>query len=792
MGLFAQRWAQRKAGAVGYPATGWAPPYGWARTTSTGQVITEDKANTVAAWFAGVRVIAQDVSTLPLITYRQQGRDKVRARDHRAYGILHDAFNPEMTSVVARETMQGHLLTWGNAYAERELDSRGRLLALWPLRPDRMTVTIGNDGKRKYEYQVRPGTAAIEMDPKRVFHIPGMGYDGLIGYSILTLARETLAGTVGLREYGGRVLANDARPGVILTHPNTLSPVAKKNIEDSWNDKHGGLSNAGRTAVLEEGITVTTLGLPREDMLFLEQQKWQVTEVARWLRVAPHKIADLERATFCLPGSELVYTEHGPVPIREVHPGDNVWSRGENGLVLAPVQATSLSGYEQVLTLRTTNRTLRVTPSHRVLARVPVRRLAAVGQGNWRDGSWSAIRETQWVEAGSLVKGDVIVSLDSLPDTGTVHAPTRPNVSVGFMEFCGLLVGDGNVSTVDGKFVGVQIARAESALYMDHYRDVMRREFKGRGGRHVRLTEGPRQTRFKSVIAAEELAFLGFAGTARTKRVPGWVFSLTSELRLAFLRGFLDADGSVDKLGRISFSSAGNLLIEDIRHLCMGLGIPVTNVRSYRPASSVLNGRPVVPTGDHHTFTCSDPGANRRIGSHDPRYVERLAAGQPFGRKGRAYPDFGGRDFDESGVGLGRIVSITRDAVAQPVYDLQVAGTASFIASGVVVHNSNIEEQNIDHVSSTLRPWCTRWEQQIDLNLLPEPDIFAEHLMDDALRGRTLERYQAFALATQYKAMVPNEWRGFENWNPVSWGDEPVLTPNNSAEAAPAPEGEAA
>jgi HK97 family phage portal protein len=399
MGLFARRWADRKAGDVGYPATGWAPPFGWSRSTSTGLVITEDNANTVAAWFAGVRAIAQDVSTLPLITYRQQGRDKVRARDHRVYGILHDAFNPEMTSVVARETMQGHLLTWGNAFAERELDQRGRLLHLWPLRPDRMRVSLTADGRRKYEYQVRPGTAYIEMDPKRVFHIPGMGYDGLVGYSLLTLARETLAATVSLREYGGRVLANDARPGVILTHPNTLSPVAKKNIEDSWSDKHGGFSNAGRTAVLEEGITVTSLGLPREDLLFINGQKWQVTEIARWLRLAPHKIGDLERATF-----------------------------------------------------------------------------------------------------------------------------------------------------------------------------------------------------------------------------------------------------------------------------------------------------------------------------------------------------------------------------------------------------SNIEEQNIDHVSSTLRPWCTRWEQQIDKDLLPEPDLFAEHLLDAALRGKTLERYQAFAIAVQNKAMVPNEWRAFENWNPVDWGDEPVLTPNNSA----AEQGEAA
>lgn len=398
MGLFASRWAERKSTpGIGYPHTGWAPLFGMSGGPSAaGITVNQDNAYTVAAYYSGVRVISEDVAKLPLITYRRNGRAKDRAVDHPMYRILHDAANPEMTAFVFRETLMGHLLTWGNAFAEKELDRADRTKALWPLRPDRMTVSYDEAGKRVYDYQVKPGTAAVRLESKRVFHIPGLSFDGLIGYSPLRFARETLADAIALREYASRVLQNDARPGVILKHPAELSDLARKNLEKSWAAEHGGFTNAGRTAILEEGMDVTVLGLPREDVLFIEARKWQVSEVARWLRLAPHKIGDLERATF-----------------------------------------------------------------------------------------------------------------------------------------------------------------------------------------------------------------------------------------------------------------------------------------------------------------------------------------------------------------------------------------------------SNIEEQNIDYVSSTLQAWLTRWEQQIDKDLLPEPDIFAEHLLDAVLRGKTLERYQAYQIAVNAKAMVPNEWRERENMNPVPWGDEPVLTPNNSAAAEP-------
>jgi HK97 family phage portal protein len=282
---------------IGWPNPGWAPPSGYVGTSATGVTINEDRANTVAAWFAGIRNISEDVAVAPLHVYRRNGRNADKATDLPVYRMLHDAPNPEMTSFTFRSTLQAHAMAWGNGYAEKELNAQGRCIALWPLRPDRMEV-VWEGGKRVYHYRPTAMAQPIRITSDRVFHLPGLGFDGLQGYSLLRLARETLGQTIALREYGGRVLNNDARPGVILTHPGVLSKTARENIADSWDANHGGFGNAGRTAVLEEGITVSTIGFPPEDIQFLESQKWHVTEVARWLRIAPHKIGDLERATF--------------------------------------------------------------------------------------------------------------------------------------------------------------------------------------------------------------------------------------------------------------------------------------------------------------------------------------------------------------------------------------------------------------------------------------------------------------------------------------------------------------
>ena len=295
MGIFVK--AAMKAAGVGWPNVGWAPPAGY-RGDSIAATVNQNTAMGVGAFTAGIRLIAEDIASMPLITYERLERGKRRAPEHPAYAMLHDAPNPEMTSMVFRETGVGHLYAWGNWYAEKELNGLGLPTRLWPLRPDRMTVAIDRtNGKRVYKYRLPDGSGVI-IPAERMFHVPGWGFDGLVGYSRVTLMRRALESSIVATEYGLRTLANDARPGVTIMHKEKLEKAARKNIVESWDEGHKGLSNAQRTAILDEGMTIEHTGFSPEDAQFLESKQWSLIEVAQGLRLAPHKLSDFTRATF--------------------------------------------------------------------------------------------------------------------------------------------------------------------------------------------------------------------------------------------------------------------------------------------------------------------------------------------------------------------------------------------------------------------------------------------------------------------------------------------------------------
>ncbi|MBV9485737.1 MAG: phage portal protein [Frankiaceae bacterium] len=302
MGVIVQALSQMLTTGLG---TFW--PQDWNAASATPrETINVDATSAlgVPAYYAGVRVLAESVASLPLIVYRRGEKGaKDRAVDHPMYALLHDLPNAEMTSFTYRETAMGHLVGWGNHYAEKQINALGQTVALWPLRPDRMTVLRGieTDAMARnplvYRYRL-PGGTTKDLPEDRVFHVRGLGYDGLVGYSPIALMRRALYLSLAAEEFGKRVFENDARPGVVMTHPKTLSDTARTNLEQSWIRNHEGLSNAQRLAVLEEGVTVTEIGFPPEDTQFLETRKFQVREIARALRLPPHKIGDLEQATF--------------------------------------------------------------------------------------------------------------------------------------------------------------------------------------------------------------------------------------------------------------------------------------------------------------------------------------------------------------------------------------------------------------------------------------------------------------------------------------------------------------
>jgi HK97 family phage portal protein len=748
---------------------------------TAGVRVTEETALTLGAVWACVRVITESLAGLPWLVYRKRrdgGNDL--QYDHQLNWLLDTQPNPETTAFTFRETLIAHALTWGNCYAEIERDAAGRPVWLWQITPDRVDV-IRWRGRIIYDV-ANPRGPNIPLERDEMFHVPGLGFDGLIGYSVIRMAARAIGVGIGLEESGSGYFANDSTPGGVLIHPGKLTKEARDNIQNSWQKRHGGPNNRRVIAVLEEDMKWQQTGLPPEDSQFVEQKQLTPTEIARWFRVPPHKIGDLTR---CMPASTLVYTTAGPKRIADVEIGDEVWSVGANGIEPAPVVGCYDNGVRSLLEIATTNRTVRCTPNHRLLVRRPTFRPLNPGERGGRNIDGQKVRvewKNAYVQAGELSEGDMLVTLESLPESASTTAPNGRELSVEFMEFCGLLLGDGNIHRAKGKPGHVSIARSGSATYMEHYREASRSEFRSYvansnysnlatvSTKPVHLYETERATHFASVLAAGELTDLGFSGTAFTKRVPAWVYSAAKPLQLALLRGFLDADGTVDHKGRITFYSASKALIDDVRHLCMGLGIPVTNVRSDVNSKPAPASKQLVPTRMWR-FTCSDTGANRRIGSHDARYIARFEAGKPFARKDRKYPRFGGRN-DLNGLATAKIVRIT-NLPAEPTYDIEVAGNHSFLADGVASHNStnnNIEHQSIEFVEDTLRPWAERFESEANIRLFGRNNAGTLHTiidLDERMRGDSAARAAFYGPLLDRGVFSINDVLVRENKNPI-------------------------
>nr|DAP12676.1 MAG TPA: Portal [Caudoviricetes sp.] len=273
------------------------------RTTS-GKPVNERTAMQTTAVYACVRILAEAVASLPLHVYEyQDDGGKKLVHDHPLYYLLHDEPNPEMTSFVFRETLMSHLLIWGNAYAQIIRDGAGRVLGLYPLLPDKMDVQRDDKGNVYYVYSRNSDEnpmfkeyGNIKLKAEDVLHIPGLGFDGLIGYSPIAMAKNAVGMTLACEEYGASFFANGANPGGVLEHPGVLKDPSK--VRESWNSVYRGVNNAHKIAVLEEGMKYQQIGIPPEEAQFLETRKFQINEIARLYRIPPHMVGDLDKSSF--------------------------------------------------------------------------------------------------------------------------------------------------------------------------------------------------------------------------------------------------------------------------------------------------------------------------------------------------------------------------------------------------------------------------------------------------------------------------------------------------------------
>ncbi|MFC5528480.1 phage portal protein [Cohnella yongneupensis] len=355
MSFLAKIWkAEGGAGGGQWPnSRQWLNDLFFGRPTYTGINLSEQKALTHSAVFACVHVLAQTIAMLPLNVYRTMPTGgKSRVGEHGLNRLLHSVPNPEMSSFVWRETMQGHLGLWGNCYAEIQRNGYGDIVALWPLRPDR-TKPYRDPDTKELKYQTTlPDGKTVQLPAHLVLHIPGFGFDGLVGYNPIDIAAQAIGLGLAAEEFGARFYGNGATLGGVLEHPGPepLGDEGRKNVRESFEEMHKGLSNAHRLMILEEGMTYKQVGIPPQTAQYLESRKFQVEDIARFYHMPLHLIGELSRST-----NNNIETQSGEFVKYTMMPWIVRWEQSLNMRLLSEVEQI----YRQMFTKFNLNGLLR-------------------------------------------------------------------------------------------------------------------------------------------------------------------------------------------------------------------------------------------------------------------------------------------------------------------------------------------------------------------------------------------------------------------------------------------------
>lgn len=280
--------------------------------TASGVRVTPDNALGSSTVTACVRLLSESVASLPLHVYRRSERGKERAADHPLYRLLHNRPNPYMTSYTWRAHMMVSVLLHGNAYSALERDPAGRVVALWPL-DSRHVQVKSEDGAIYYELRTAGERRRLEYD--EVLHIKGPSMDGITGMGIIKLARHGIGLDLAMSQYSGSLFKNNGIPYAYVTSPNVLNDKSRKNFLDYFRKNFGGIDNAGKIAILDEGLEIKTVSFSPEDAQFLESRQFTVQDICRWFKVNPHLVGDPSRLAYASSEAEFnAYLVHSLAP----------------------------------------------------------------------------------------------------------------------------------------------------------------------------------------------------------------------------------------------------------------------------------------------------------------------------------------------------------------------------------------------------------------------------------------------------------------------------------------------
>ena len=278
-----------------------------AGATESGVAVNEHKAMQMSAVYRSIALIGGTSASLPLHAYTK-GENRKRV-DHK----LVDDPHPDLTWYDFRELQFVHLIGWGNCYAQKMRNSQGDVIELWPIRPERVKPGRASDGTKVYEVTNDAGVKEGFTD-REIFHVPGLGFDGIAGVSVIQCARQAIGMGLAAEEFGARFFANGSMLSGILSTDQKLKQEQADTLKKRWQEKIGGLKKSHQVAVLDAGAKFQPVSIPARDAQFIESRRFQVAEIARWFGVPPHMLADVERSTSWGSGIEyqgiqfLIYT----------------------------------------------------------------------------------------------------------------------------------------------------------------------------------------------------------------------------------------------------------------------------------------------------------------------------------------------------------------------------------------------------------------------------------------------------------------------------------------------------
>ena len=663
--------------------------------------------------------IMEKATSLPDAPFRVFGPDgRGEPRENHPLRQLLANPNPAMTEFEMVELTSIYLDLAGIAFWEIVLDRVERPVELWPLRPDRVRIYPQNNGKHEYGYTIGGGRVAPLGTDVLTFRLPNPEVPWL-GKAPMRPANRAVALDNEATDFVKALLQNHAVPGAVVETENAIDKDVTDRLTERWIERFG-RGNRGRPAFLQKGMKVHSLGLDLGQLEFPDLRTISESRICMSFGVPPILVGAKVGLDRCLPAQSRVWTTSGAVPIVDVKPGMIVWSVIDGRMKPRPVTNWAQTDVRPVYAVRTKNRVIRASGNHPILVRVPG---SSTGGNATRSASYT------YRHADQIQPGDWVVQAKSVPDQGWETGPDGHRLTPAMAKWLGAMLGDGSVTDSV-----IRMAMPPADRCHDEYvalaRSLFTRQAHQSGGgvavqdliARAPITVGirDRDFGFRSAQGARLLTALGVAGTARTKRVPPWVHTLSRPLRLEFLAGLVDTDGSIDRRGALTFAFANQALTHDVRDLLVGCGIQASNVAEFDVPADALPQPGIHESYRAWRFTASSAVAVAAIPFVDPLYRERVEANTGRDRPGGF--DAAKAGLDPEQLGFYRVRSVTLEP-AEPLYDIEVAGGGhNFLADGVVVSNStfaNYGEARRSFWEETLMPLQRRMQQVIVKRLMP-------------------------------------------------------------------------